>query len=98
MRQILTNTRLAAMLLFSSLFLVTMMALAIWGDHGVLEMWRRQSEVMQLAREIEAIEQENAKLGQEIERLRSDMHYIEKIAREELGLVRPGELIFEFVE
>ena len=24
--------------------------------------------------------------------------YVEKIAREELGLVRPGELVFEFVE
>jgi cell division protein FtsB len=33
-----------------------------------------------------------------VQRLRSDLGYIEKIAREELGLVRPGEIVFEFVD
>jgi cell division protein FtsB len=98
LHQLLTNTRLAALLLLSGLFLATMMVLAIWGDRGALTMWRRQHEVVQLGYEIEAIEHENARLRQEIQRLRSDMSYIEKIAREELGLVRPGELVFEFVE
>jgi cell division protein FtsB len=98
LHQSLTNTRLAALLLLSGLFLVTMMVLAIWGDRGVLTMWHKQHEVVQLSYEIEAIEHENTRLEQEIQRLRSDTSYIEKIAREELGLVYPGELVFEFVE
>lgn len=61
-------------------------------------MWRVQHEVAQLASEVQLLEQNNQSLWRDIERLRGDMGYIEKIAREELGLVRPGELVFEFVE
>ncbi len=98
LRQILTNTRLAGLLLLSCLFLATMMGLTIWGDRGLLAMWRKQREVAGLVQEIEAIERENTRLGHEIQHLRKDMRYIETIAREELGLVQPDELVFEFVE
>ena len=86
------------MLLLSGVFLIGMMVLSIWGKHGLLEMWSRQRELVELAQEIDTIERDNARLFQEIQRLRDDMGYIEKIAREELGLVRPGELVIEFVE
>jgi len=36
-------------------------------------------------------------LRDRIYRLRHDDLYLEKIAREELGLVRPGEIIYRFV-
>jgi cell division protein FtsB len=97
-RLILTNTRLGAMLLLSGMFLMLMMVLTIWGKYGLLEVWSRQQDLIELAQEIDTIERENAVLSQEIQRLRDDMGYIEKIAREELGLVRPGELVIEFVE
>jgi cell division protein FtsB len=97
-RLILTNTKLGLWLLLSGLFLIGMMALAIWGKHGLLEVWGRQRDLMELAQEIDDIERENSKLSQEIQRLRGDIGYLEKIAREELGLLRPGELVIEFVE
>jgi cell division protein FtsB len=92
------NTRLAALLLLSGLFLLSMMALTVWGDYGLLEIRRQQHEMQRLVHEIDVIEQENARLVREIQRLRTDMSYLEKIAREDLGLVRPKELVFEFVE
>ena len=97
-RQILTNTRLVTLLLLSSCILVAMMGLSIWGEHGLLAVWRKQHDIVQLVREVEATERENARLSEQIYRLQHDMGYIEKIAREELGLVRAGELVFEFVE
>ena len=97
-RQILTSTRLLTLLLLSSCILVAMMGLSIWGERGLLAVWRKQHDTVQMVREIEAIEQENAKLSEQIHRLQHDMGYIEKIAREEIGLVRAGELVFEFVE
>jgi cell division protein FtsB len=97
-RLILTNTRLGVMLLLSGVFLILMMALTIWGKYGLLEVWSRQRDLVELAQDIDTIERKNAILSQEIQRLRNDMGYIEKIAREELGLVRPGELVLEFVE
>jgi cell division protein FtsB len=75
-----------------------MMVLAIWGKHGLLEVWSRQRDLIELAQEVDAIERENSKLSQEIQRLRGDIGYLEKIAREELGLVRPGEIVIEFAE
>jgi cell division protein FtsB len=87
-----------ALLIVSGLFLLGMMCLTIWGEQGLLAMQMKHQDLTRLAREIEILEQENARLGQEVQRLRVDMVYVEKIAREEIGLVRPGELIFEFVE
>jgi cell division protein FtsB len=98
LRQILMNTRLSTSLFLSSLFLVSMITLTVWGERGLPAVWHRQHSIVRLVQDIEAIEQENNRLGHEVQLLRSDMHYIEKIAREELGLVRPKELVFEFVE
>lgn len=58
----------------------------------------RQSQVRQLEKYIEALEKEiqyytqaNDNLRDQINMLRSDQ-YIEKVAREKLGLVKPGEV------
>jgi cell division protein FtsB len=96
--QMLTNTRLAALLIFSGLFLLGMMGVTIWGGQGLLAVQHKQQEITRMARELDMLEQENARLLHEVQRLRVDMVYVEKIAREEIGLVRPGELVFEFVE
>ncbi len=97
-RQIVSTPWLTAVLICSSLFLLAMMALTVWGDRGLLAMWRMQSDLARLVREIEIIDQKNTTLAQEAQRLRTDLVYIEKIAREELGLVRPGEIVLEFPE
>ena len=97
-RQLLSPAWLSLLLMGSGVFLVVMLALAIVNDRGFLAMWGTQRDVTQLASVVRTIEQENQNLWRNIERLHSDMGYIEKIAREELGLVRPGELVFEFVE
>jgi len=43
---------------------------------------------------IEQLRTENARLAVEIVALRSDPRSIERLAREELGLARPGETVF----
>ena len=89
---------LTVLLVCAGGFLLLMLTLAIASDRGFLAMWRMQGEVAQLAQEIRQIEAANADLLRRIERLDHDEAYIEKIAREELGLVRPKELIFEYVQ
>jgi len=97
-RQILATPWLTLVLIGSSIFLLAMMAFTVWGDRGLLAMWRTQHDLERLGREIEIVEQKNATLIREAQRLRSDLGLIEKIAREELGLVRPGEIVFEFAD
>ena len=55
---------------------------------------------------VEAQKAEDVRIEQEIydqlkqqqERLRTDPHFVERIAREEIGLAKPGELVFKFVD
>ena len=86
------------MLISAGVFCVVMMALAIVNERGFLAMWRMQHEISLLAHDVQATEQENRALWHDVKRLRDDMGYLEKLAREELGLVRPGEWVIEFVE
>ncbi len=88
---------LTVLLVCAGSFLLIMLALSIANDRGFLAMWRIQREVVQLANDVRQIEVANEALLRDIERLRHDQVYIEKIAREELGLVRPEELVFEYV-
>ncbi|MGC2234197.1 MAG: septum formation initiator family protein, partial [Candidatus Acidiferrum sp.] len=43
--------------------------------------------------ELQQLNKENAALDQERQALKSDPRLIEKIARDDLGLARPGEII-----
>jgi cell division protein FtsB len=65
---------------------------AIVGDNGYLELRRREEENLELNRKIEQLRQENKAILQEIKALKTDPKAIEKIAREELGMVKPGEV------
>ena len=41
-------------------------------------------------------EEENRKLREEVRRLQHEKRYIEEIARKELGMVKEGEIIYQF--
>jgi cell division protein FtsB len=56
------------------------------------------SELGRVRAEIAARRVDNAELRRDIEALRSDPGAIEDIARRELGMVRPGEVILRFEE
>ncbi len=67
----------------------------IFGAHGFLAMRRTQKEIEQLRWEIDKVNAENRDLDRQVKALKSDPRMIERIAREEMGLARPGELIFK---
>jgi cell division protein FtsB len=64
------------------------------GKHGLSVWYQKRAEDRQLQREIKDLEQENAQLRQQIERLKSDPAAIEKAARERLHYAKPGEVIY----
>ncbi len=67
----------------------------VFGAHGLLAMRRARSEMERLRQEMQKINQENRGLADQVKALKSDPKMIERIAREEMGLARPGELIFK---
>ena len=55
-------------------------------------------ELAQIRAENERVEREVLDLSREVEALRTDPLAIERIARDDLGMVLEGELIFQFPE
>ncbi len=68
----------------------------IFGDRGAVHLWRLRGEKEKIDAQNYRLDRENEALRDRITRLRSDNSYLEAIAREELNLVRPGEVIYRF--
>jgi len=64
------------------------------GERGLVEALRVKREHDRLAGSIATLKRENQRLADEIRRLRDDPKTIEEVARQDLGLIRPGELVF----
>ncbi len=64
------------------------------GRAGMLAHWRLAGYRQELAERIAVRMEENHSLSTEVERLRSDPFTQEALARERLGMVRPGETVF----
>lgn len=88
--------RYARSLLALALFLIAMHD--VFGSHGLLAMRRTQTQIKQLRGEIDRLNQENNQLNKQVQALRTDPKAVERIAREEMGLARPGEMIFKLPE
>jgi cell division protein FtsB len=67
----------------------------LFGSHGLIAMRRTQKEIEQLHGEIDRLNKENGQLSHQVQALRTDPKAVERIAREEMGLARPGEMIFK---
>lgn len=67
----------------------------VFGTHGVLAMRRSQREASEIRKEIQKLNDENRQLQDRVKDLKSDPQAIEEIARRDMGLARPGELIFK---
>jgi cell division protein FtsL len=75
------------------LLVLVMIVHDVFGPHGFLAMRRTQNEIRKVKANLDALSKENAALAQEVKDLNTDPRLIEKIARDDLGLARPGELI-----
>jgi cell division protein FtsB len=67
---------------------------AVFGDHGVFHLTRLRVEQRDLEDVAFELQQRNDRLRSRIDRLRDDDLYLEKLARERLGMTRPNEVIY----
>ncbi len=67
----------------------------IFGTHGYLAMRRTKQEIERVQSDINRLAKENAELSDEVKSLKTDPHKIESIARDELGLAKPNEVIIK---
>jgi cell division protein FtsB len=70
-----------------------MLLLAVFNDKGLLQVHTQAKKLTSIETEISTLDSENKQLTSDIQALRSDAGTIEKFAREELKLVKPGEVV-----
>jgi cell division protein FtsB len=86
---------LMAGVIFLALYLT---ASFIFGEMGLVKYFRMQSQYNALTEEIAVLKRDNAKLRKNVYALKNDPAYIERIARDKLGLARPGEIVYYYGE
>ena len=81
---------------FAVIFLLALIVASVMGNRSLLRIYQMYRDRAALEREIDQLTVTNAALAEEVRTLRTDPARVEAIAREELGLVKPGELVYEF--
>lgn len=71
-------------------------ALALTGVAPARQAFRQHRQVDELQARVDALEERNGELTGRLNRL-GDVAYMEKLAREQLGVVRPGETSYVVV-
>jgi cell division protein FtsB len=66
------------------------------GGSGMLRVMAMQREIALLESDLARLRAQTQTLMQKVEKLQHDPHYIEKLAREDLGYVREGETVLKF--
>lgn len=67
---------------------------ALRNEEGVLHVFRERSRLQDLGNSVNTLREENNQLRGEIKALREDPRAVEKLAREDLGLSKDGEIVF----
>ncbi len=68
----------------------------LFGDMGLFRYMELQETRLNLERQIEDINSQNQQLRTQLQLLKEDAFYREKLAREEFGMAKPDEFIFKY--
>jgi cell division protein FtsB len=94
------TTTFLAWLLPLSLLLGSIVAvpLLVTGEQGLPRYRALRDELAEVQRVNERMREEVRHLSHDARALRADERAIERVARDELGMVREGEIVFQFPE
>jgi cell division protein FtsB len=66
---------------------------AIFGERGLFQTLRSRQDLLRAKQHLFDVQRENEALRGEVHRLQHDAATLELLARQQLGLVRPGEIL-----
>jgi cell division protein FtsB len=65
----------------------------LFGERGLADTIRARRASLEASRDLDRLKRDNASLREQARRLREDPATIEAVARGQLGLIRPGEIL-----
>jgi cell division protein FtsB len=85
-------------MVISALFALIVSTISYYRENGYADNQELQAAIADLEAKVEAVKEDNRRLAKERVSLVGDDHEIEAIARQDLGLVRPDEVVYEFID
>ena len=70
--------------------------LAVFGVKESVRAWQMRRDMQTVERDLTTLRAQQDQLARTVDRLRNDPLYIEKLAREEMGMVREGDTVLKF--
>ena len=69
-------------------------AMMVFGNRGLIDNYVMREQLESLKRANQEIDNENRELRKVVYCLRTDLHYIEMVARNDLEMVKKGDLVY----
>jgi len=79
-------------------FIFVMSMLIIFGKRGLVDNYAMKERLLALKKANQDISLENKELSKKVMLLRADLQYMEMLARNELGMVRKGDLVYRYMK
>ena len=79
------------------LFCITLLILFIFGDHGLLQLYKLKRDRAKIQAQIAQLRKERERVMVEKNQLENDIQYLEKLARERYRMVKPGEKVYKVI-
>ena len=79
------------------LLCITLLILFIFGDHGLLQLYKLKRDRAKVQTQIAQLRKERERVMVEKNRLENDIQYLEKLARERYRMVKPGEKVYKVI-
>ena len=89
------DTKQSILISLAILLLSAMVLFMVFGDRGLADLRNLKQERDAVLEENQAMDRQNLGMYREINRLERDLTYIEKVAREDLGMIAKDEVIIK---
>jgi cell division protein FtsB len=89
-----TQVTLRVVVLLSAVLTAVFLISFFFSDRGIAELQHARTRVGDLRKDIHRLEADNARLRAEIESVRRSTYAVERIAREDLGMSKRGEVVY----
>ena len=93
-----SRVTLKAVILLSGVVSIVFLVSFLFSKGGIAELQKSRHRVAELQGDVDRLRHENQRLGGEIASLRKSTLAVERIAREDLGMSREGEIVYVLQE
>ena len=89
-----TQVTLRVVAVLSAVLLVFFFISFVFSDRGISELQYSRKRVDSLRADVRRLESENARLRADIDSVKQSTYAVERIAREDLGMSKKGEVVY----